>query len=194
MEFLFRILERLWNWEPKDWIAVYAAFLSTITAIVQITNTFRQSPRLRVRCWWERPSSKREPDVRYFVLRVANVGHKPMKIFPPHLQVANNSHYYNRIHSKSPSDVENGYDWAPLDDPRESDDAFELKDMDAISYRFTLDSATKILAIRVADGAGVLRYRRRLFLAPVHCLVFYLRRMYRLVFSPKKQPKRKSAA
>jgi len=104
--------------EIKDWVAVYAALLSTLTATVQIINARRDRPRLRVKVSTEiatgRDASK---NLKHTIVRLANIGTRPLMIYRPTLELAQHTSSVSRIFYASPSDEydDGRYDWAEIE-------------------------------------------------------------------------------
>lgn len=158
----------------KDWVAGYAAVLSTLTAGIQLTNAVRDRSRIRLRCWKD-SNDKPGADRKHLIVSVANTGRRTLSIYPPQVELAQHNARVSRIYWHSPNEIAEGYNWYPLDESALDDDAFELAETSYRTYRFELGATDRILAIRVADRIGDVRYRHRFFLSPIHRVVFFIR-------------------
>ena len=187
------LIHRLSRLEVRDWVAIYAAVLSTVTATVQVINARRDRPRLRVKIWRDSPKVRDgAKKYNFVVVKIANVGSKPVPIFRPQLQVAQHGTAISRIYYDSPNEEYDDYhyDWAEIEQ-QEPEQPFELKETEAQFYRFTVSTSAKVLALRIVDRAGVVRFRRRMFLSPLHRIVFWLKHSK---LHPTRQPRDQRAA
>lgn len=75
--------------DAKDWVAIYAAVLSTITATVQVTNLLRDRARLRLKAWWD-SNDRPDAEYRHFIVSIANHGRRTLAIIPPKVEIAQN--------------------------------------------------------------------------------------------------------
>jgi hypothetical protein len=187
------IIDFLREMGAKDWVAVYAAVISTITGVVQIRKTWRDRPRLRVEAWYEAENGRKVNRGPFFCVRVANVGDRDVPIFPPRIEITQQNDAVSRILSISPADVAGDRRWEPLDDY--APEPFDLKATAAEAYRFAVDTS-RVLAVRIVDRAGVVRFRRRTFLAPWYRCAFWVRHTHRAMMrkKPKSKVSRKPAA
>lgn len=189
------IMDSLREMGAKDWVAVYAAVISTVTGVVQIRKTWRDRPRLHVQTWYEAENGRKVNRGRFFCVRVANVGDRDVPIFPPRIEITQQNDTVSRILSTSPTDVAVDVRWEPLDDYA-PEPPLDLKATAAETYRFAVADISRVLAVRIMDRAGVVRFRRRMFLAPWYRCVFWVRHAYRTMTRGKPKPKvfRKPAA
>jgi hypothetical protein len=174
--------QRLGRVSPEAWVAIYAAFLSTITGLVQIRDARRSRTNIRLKLWWEEPSSREIAIVKHLVVRVSNTGERPLPIFRPQLELTNYATDPPRRVQRSPSDEYDDlrFEWIPLDDPG-PEEPFELKATQTHTYRFTFGPSWRILAVQVVDRAHETRYRRRTFWGPMYFVAFWVRhRFWRL--------------
>jgi len=160
--------------DGKDWLAIYAAVLSTVTACVQLTNLLRDRARLRLRTWWD-SNDRTDAEYRHFIVSVANHGRRASPIVPPLVEIAQHRATLSRIYFHSPDEVAGDeVQWYPLEN-LEPYEARELKETDAQVYRYEVNRNDKVLSVQVSDRTGLRRGRRRFFWSPVHRVVFYVR-------------------
>jgi hypothetical protein len=159
--------------DAKDWVAIYAAVLSTITATVQVTNLLRDRARLRLRTWWD-SNDRPDAEYRHFIVSIANHGRRALRIVPPTVEIAQHRATLSRIYFRSPDEIAGDTDWYPLEN-MEPYEARELGETDAQAYRYEVHRNDKVLSVQVSDRAGLRRGRHRFFWSPVHRLVFYMR-------------------
>ena len=169
--------------ELKDWIAFYAAILSTCTAFIQFSNWRRNRPVLRVR-FWHQARDKRELKQQHACVSVINKGDKSVAIYPPLLEVAQHTEKVSRIYRSSPDEIAENFNWIPLD-YHDIEETFELSETSEQTYRFRLPLGSKLLSIRIVDRAGSVRLRRRVFPSTLNRAIFYVKHVYWLATKAK---------
>jgi len=168
--------------DAKDWVAIYAAVLSTITATGQITNLLRDRARLRLKTWWD-SNDRPDAEYRHFIVSIANHGRRALAIVPPKVELAQHRATLSRIYFYSPDEIAGDTHWYPLEN-LEPYEARELGETDAQVYRYEVHRTDKVLSVQLSDRTGLRRRRRRFFWSPVHRFVFYVQHSF---WSLKKQ-------
>jgi hypothetical protein len=158
-----------WN----TWLTIYAAGLSTITAVVQVSNFLRDRSKLRIETWWD-SNDRSDAKDRHFIVHVINDGRRTIHIAPPVLEVMQHRPGTSRIYLHSADEVSSNYNWLPLENylPYEP---IELGETSSEMYRYELNCLDKILRIQVSDRVGRVRLNRKLFWSPSHRVMFYFR-------------------
>lgn len=173
------IADFLAKMETKDWIALYAAILSTATASVQIANARRDRPRLKVKLTYVKNRPPASTEWKHVTVRLANTGNRPIPIYRPQLELAR-VHEHPAIYFASPNAEYDDYhhEWVELrNDGHE--EPFDFAETNVLVYQFTMRSSTSVLSLRVLDRADVVRYRRRTLLGPLYRLMFRARNGWR---------------
>jgi hypothetical protein len=161
----------------KDWLAIYAAILSSITAVFQVVKARSDGPRVRIKVFREKSSDGLR---RFIQVRVANVGSRAIVLQHPELEVAQQSNQRSRIGFIEPDDIydDSGGEWEPVDASGPVT-LFQLNETHAETFRWRPSSASVPLSIRVLDRAGGTRIRHHFLVSPWRRARFWLKHLWR---------------
>jgi hypothetical protein len=161
----------------KDWLAIYAAVLSSITAVFQIVKARSDGPRVRIKVFREKSGDGLR---RFIQVRVANVGNRAIVLQHPELEVAHQSNQRSRIGFIEPDDIydDSGGAWEPVD-AFGPVTLFQLNETHAEIFRWRPSATSVPLSIRVLDRAGVTRIRHHFLSSPWRRTRFWLKHLWR---------------